>query len=168
MTTANIILRPAVINDAESLAKFMNTLADENLDTISGLRPTPAEELEFIEKAAKNGRAFFLIALDAHEVIGVLDLWAGERPSNRHTGRLGASVLAPYRRRGIGRKLLEGAIHEANNWPDFCRIELEVVPWNEPAIRLYESAGFISEGLKRKAAILGGKPVDLVQMALVW
>ena len=146
----------------------MNTLADENLDTVSGIRPTTAEEVEFVEKAAKNGRAFFLIALDADEVIGVLDLWAGEKPINRHAGQLGTSVLAPYRRKGIGRRLLDSAIREAKTWPGFCRIELQVVPWNEPAIRLYESVGFTREGTKRKAAILGGKAVDLIQMALVW
>ena len=98
----------------------------------------------------------------------MLDLWAGEKPINRHAGRLGTSVLAPYRRKGIGWRLLDGAIHEAKNWPGFCRIELEMVPWNEPAIRLYESVGFTTEGSKRKAAILAGKTVDLVQMALVW
>jgi RimJ/RimL family protein N-acetyltransferase len=166
--TTNVILRQAVVDDAEPLSKFLNALADENLDMVSGIRPTPTEEVEFIEKATKNGRALILIAVDAEEVIGVLDLWAGERPFNRHAGRVGISVLAPYRRRGVGRRLLDGAIQEAKKWPEFCRIELELVPWNEPATRLYKSAGFIREGLKRKAAILGGKPVDLVQMALVW
>jgi RimJ/RimL family protein N-acetyltransferase len=146
----------------------MNALADENLDTVSGLRPTTAQEVEFIEKAERNGRAFILIALDVDKVIGVLDLWAGESPINRHAGRIGTSVLASHRRKGIGRRILDSAIHEAKNWADFHRIELEVVPWNEPAIRLYESAGFTTEGIKRKAAILGGRAVDLVQMALVW
>lgn len=166
--TTNIVLRPAVVRDAETLSIFMNALADENLDTVTGIRPTPAEEIEFIGKASKNGRAFFHIAQDADKVIGVLDLWAGEKPTNRHTGRIGVSVLAPYRRKGIGRRLLDGAIRESRNWPGFCRIELEVVPWNEPAIRLYESVGFITEGTKRKAAVLNGQVVDLVQMGLVW
>jgi RimJ/RimL family protein N-acetyltransferase len=161
-------MRHAAVSDAEALSEFMNTLADENLDTIGGIRPTPVEKAEFIEKAAKNGRAFILIALDANKVTGVLDLWAGERPQNRHAGRLGTSVLAPYRRRGIGRELLGHAIAEAKKWPGFCRIELNVVPWNIPAIRLYESCGFIKEGTKRKAVVFGDKAIDLVQMALVW
>jgi hypothetical protein len=36
-------------------------------------------------------------------------------------------------------------------WPGFCRIELDVVPWNTPGIRLYEPFGFAHEGRKRKA-----------------
>jgi L-phenylalanine/L-methionine N-acetyltransferase len=168
MNVATVVMRHAAIGDAEALSKFMDAIADEKLDTISGLRFSPEEELQFIEKAAKNGRAFLLIALDAHEVIGMLDLWAGDKPHNRHMGRLGTSVLAPYRRKGIGRKLLENAIDDARKWPGFCRIELDVVPWNTPAIRLYESVGFVREATKRKAAVFGDKVIDLVQMALVW
>jgi RimJ/RimL family protein N-acetyltransferase len=165
---ANVVMRRAVVDDAEALSKFMNALADEKLDTISGSRFSPEEEREFINKATKNGRAFLLIALDDHEVIGMLDLWAGDKPHSRHMGRLGTSVLASYRGKGVGRKLLERAIDEARKWPGFCRIELDVVPWNTPAIRLYESVGFVREGTKRKAAVFGDKTIDLIQMALVW
>jgi len=168
MTATNIVQRPAITSDAKSLAKFLDALADENLDTVSGIRPTAAAEAEFIERAAQSERALILIALDGNDVIGMLDLWGGEKPINQHMGRLGTSVLAPYRRKGVAQNLLRAAIHEARTWPDFCRIELDVVPWNEPAIRLYETAGFIREGTKRKAALIAGKPVDVVQMALVW
>src|SRR5262245_22327503 len=168
MNVANLVVRHAVVDDAEAISRFMNELADEKLDTITGSRFSPQEEQDFIEKAAKNGRAFFFIALNAHEVIGVLDLWAGDKPHNRHVGRLGTSVLAAHRRKGIGRKLLEKAIDETRKWPGFCRIELDVVPWNTPAIRHYESVGLVREGTKRKGAVLGGKAIDLIQMALVW
>jgi RimJ/RimL family protein N-acetyltransferase len=165
---ANVVMRRAVVDDAEALSKFMNALADEKLDTISGSRFSPEEEREFINRASKNGRAFLLIALNGHEVIGMLDLWAGDRPHSRHMGRLGTSVLAPYRGKGVGRELLERAIDEARKWPGFCRIELDVVPWNTPAIRLYESVGFVREGTRRKGAVFGDKTIDLIQMALVW
>ena len=62
MNVANLVLRHAVVDDAEALSRFMNAVADEKLDTISGSRVSPEEEKEFIEKAAKNGRAFFFIA----------------------------------------------------------------------------------------------------------
>jgi putative acetyltransferase len=63
---------------------------------------------------------------------------------------------------------MKAAIDETKKWPSFCRIELEVVPWNKPAIHLYESLGFVREGVKRKAANYGGKPTDSALMALVW
>jgi len=76
--------------------------------------------------------------------------------------------LQRYRRKGIGRRLLAAAIQQAKQWPGFCRIELDVVPWNVAAIRLYESAGFVHEGTRRKAANYRDAPHDVLMMALVW
>ena len=53
-------------------------------------------------------------------------------------------------------------------WPGVCRLELEVVPWNLPAIGLYRSLDFVVEGTKSKAINLRGQPEDLIMMALTW
>ena len=154
----DIVIRVASLDDAAALSKYMNALADENLEQLSGLRPSPEQERDFLQKASENGRAFVLVAWDRADIIGVLDLWPGEMPFNRHAGRLGMSVLAPYRRRGIGRRLLEHAIERTKQLPDFCRIVLDVAPANEPAISLYESVGFVREGSMKKAAIFRADP----------
>ena len=57
---------------------------------------------------------------------------------------------------------------QARGWPDFCRLELECVPWNAPAIRLYESLGFEHEGRRVKGVNLRGTPEDMLLMALTW
>ena len=62
----------------------------------------------------------------------------------------------------------KGGATRAKSWPGFCRIELDVVPWNTTAIRLYEAHGFTVEGTKRRAVNFRGRPDDLVLMALVW
>ena len=165
---SNIVIRRAAVDDAEALSNFMNVLADETLDTIPGLRLTPEEERELLQKASDKERAFALLALDGTHIVGTLGLWAEEEPHVRHGGRLGMSVLAPYRRKGTGRKLLKTAIRESKAWPGFCRVELDVVLWNEPAIHLYGSLGFVREGIKRKAVKYHGKPDDMILMALVW
>jgi RimJ/RimL family protein N-acetyltransferase len=64
--------------------------------------------------------------------------------------------------------LLRAAIDEARGWPGFCRIELEVAPWNAPAVALYERLGFLHEGRKIKALDLRGRPEDMLIMALTW
>lgn len=168
MSIINIVIRRATIDDAEALSNFTDILADEQLDTIAGLRFSPEEERDFLQKASDKERAFVLIALDGMRIVGMLNLSAAIELHYCHAARLGMSVLAPYRRKGTGRKLMETAIGESKAWPGFCRIELDIVPWNEPAIRLYDSLGFVREGMKRKAAKYHGKPVDLILMALVW
>jgi RimJ/RimL family protein N-acetyltransferase len=105
---------------------------------------------------------------DGARVVGMLDLWPGETNHNCHTGRLGMSVRASYRRTGVGRKLLECAIEEAKKFPNFCQIGLDVVPWNVAVMKVYQAASFARQGTMQKAAIFGDRATDLVLMALVW
>ncbi|HWO18812.1 MAG TPA: bifunctional GNAT family N-acetyltransferase/class I SAM-dependent methyltransferase [Kofleriaceae bacterium] len=69
--------------------------------------------------------------------------------------------------RGIGRQLLDAAIGVGFQYLDLQRIELEVYVDNAAAIRLYERAGFVREGTKRRNAIRDGVHVDGHVMALL-
>ena len=46
------------------------------------------------------------------------------------------------------------------------RVELEVFASNRPAIRLYESLGFVVEGIKRRGRKLDGAYDDVLEMTL--
>src|SRR5215469_2839509 len=138
--------------DAAALAEYMADLMAERLDTISRREiPTVPEERDWILHANLAERGAILLAEAGDQVIGVLDLWAGERDDNRHMGHFGMSVARDWRGRGVGRRLLTRAIEEARAWPGFCRLELECVAWNAPAIALYESVGFAVEARMEKA-----------------
>jgi ribosomal protein S18 acetylase RimI-like enzyme len=77
---------------------------------------------------------------------------------------LGLMVAAGHRRRGIGRALLEGAAEWARRH-GVEKLELHVFPHNEPAIRLYESFGFVQEGYRRRHYRRGEEYLDAVLMA---
>jgi putative acetyltransferase len=77
---------------------------------------------------------------------------------------LGLMVDAGYRRRGIGRALLEEAVQWARE-SGVQKLELHVFPWNEPAIRLYEQFGFRREGLRVAHYRRDGDLVDVILMA---
>ena len=155
--------------DAAELARYMAELMAERLDTISKREiPTVPDEREWILHANTVERGLILLAKAGEELVGVLDLWAGERPDNRHMGRFGMSVARQWRGRGVGRRLLTRAIDEARAWPGFCRLELECVSWNAPAIALYESLGFKVEARMEKAINLRGRPEDMLLMAMTW
>ena len=77
---------------------------------------------------------------------------------------LGLMVAVAYRRRGIGRALLEQAVTWARA-AGVHKLELHVFPWNEPAIALYESCGFVREGLRFAHYLRDGSEVDAILMA---
>jgi putative acetyltransferase len=169
LTVDQVEVRRAREADAAALADYMAGLMAERLDTISRREiPSVPEERDWILRATMVERGMILLAMVDDAVVGALDLWAGERPDNRHTGQLGMSVARPWRGRGVGRRLLMRAIEEVRAWPGFCRLELECVAWNAPAIALYESTGFKLEARMAKAINLRGRPEDMLLMALTW
>jgi RimJ/RimL family protein N-acetyltransferase len=164
-----IVIRPARLFDAPAMVDYMDALIAERLDTISvRIVPSLEDERDWILRTETSDRVFILLAMHGESVVGILDLSAGERPDNRHTGRFGMSVARRWRGRGIGRKLLAAAVETAREWPGFCRLELECVAWNAAGIRLYESLGFVLEARKTKAINLRGRPEDMLLMALTW
>ena len=168
-STATIAVRPATIDDARAMTDYMHDLVAEGLDTIA-IRTAPRleDQRDYIERARLAERSAIWLAMDGDVVVGLLDVWGGERADARHLGRIGLSVAKAWRGRGVGRLLLVAAVDQARSWPDFCRLELECVPWNAPAIALYEHLGFRHEGRRTKGVNLRGTPEDMLLMALIW
>ena len=73
-------------------------------------------------------------------------------------------VAATHRRRGIGRALLDQAVAWARE-AGIRKLELHVFPWNEAAIRLYETYGFEREGIRRDHYRRDDDFVDAILMA---
>lgn len=85
--------------------------------------------------------------------------------SNEHVLMLqGLDVHPDVQRRGVGRRLLAAVIDEARR-RGARRLTLRVLAPNEPARRLYESAGFVVEGVMVGEFVLDGVEVDDLLMA---
>jgi len=128
--------------------------------------PPFAATREF-SRALTSGAGVQVVAVTEDErVVGWCDIVRVPMEGFNHTGRLGMGLLAPYRGRGVGRRLAQAAIAAA--WEaGMTRIELEVLASNPKAIRLYEKLGFVHEGVKRRARHLDGAWDDNVLMALL-
>ena len=89
--------------------------------------------------------AYYYVAEDAGEIAGCCGIRniAGEGEITN------VVVAAKFRRRGIGRLMLEYMLERAKE-VGIGDCTLEVRKSNLPAIRLYESLGFQSEGIRPK------------------
>ena len=77
----------------------------------------------------------------------------------------GISVDPAFQRRGVGRALIDAAVAEARA-RGARRLRLRVLSHNEGAVRLYEQAGFVVEGVLRGEFFLDDVYVDDMLMAL--
>lgn len=86
-----------------------------------------------------------LVLCDEGRIVGCIAMNRGITPG---VLSLGMWILPSHRGQGGGRMLMEAAL--AARPADAHKIELEVFPDNEAAIRLYRSTGFEDEGLRRR------------------
>jgi ribosomal protein S18 acetylase RimI-like enzyme len=163
-TSKHIQIAPMAEEFVPSYHKCLDAIARERRYLAFVQAPPLESSREFVLTNIANGAPAF-VALRGDEVVGWCDITPTSLVGFTHCGRLGMGIRKDLRRRGIGRRLIQRTLSEAQE-RGLERIELEVLASNTPAIKLYEKMGFVLEGVKKKARNLDGAYDDLVQMAL--
>jgi L-phenylalanine/L-methionine N-acetyltransferase len=161
-----ILVRRADPGDAAALVELAEEVGREEgrwILTSVGWRSV-AEERRYLKTVQRHADAAVYVVEDDGRIVGRLSLSRDPHPSSQHVADLGLMVAAKYRRRGIGRALLEQAVRWAQE-SGVRKLELHVFTWNEPAVALYESFGFEREGLRRAHYARDGEYVDAILMA---
>jgi putative acetyltransferase len=159
-------VRRAEPADADALVDLAEQVGSEEgrwILTSSSWR-SAGEERRYLKAVQRHADAAVFVVEDDGRIVGRLSLARDPHPSSQHVADLGLMVSAGHRRRGIGKALLEQAVRWARE-SGVRKLELHVFPWNEPALRLYESFGFEREGLRRDHYARDGEYVDAVLMA---
>ncbi len=107
-----------------------------------------------------------LVAEVDDTVVGYLTLTHPTRlPENAHVWAIeGFTVHPSWRRRGIGKALLDEAAREARRRGG-RKLSLGVLSTNPGAQRVYRAAGFEVEGIQRGEFLIDGVAVDGIVMA---
>jgi ribosomal protein S18 acetylase RimI-like enzyme len=143
---------------AENPVPMGLTLEEELTRPIDGFRA----QLSFPEPNAAFG------AFVDGELVGTAAVaWPSKFASSGHRVNLWGTFVSPrFRRRGLGRKLVEHAIAHAKS-NGVRRVNLTVYVPNDPAVCLYESLGFAYCGVEPEAVSLNGAFYDGQQMSLL-
>jgi RimJ/RimL family protein N-acetyltransferase len=146
----SIALRRAELRDLDFLLELMNH--DDVVENLAVVRPRDREGLtEEIERSQTEPEEFgrFVIEVDG-EPVGLMGFTVANRRSR--IANLGSLAVHPdYRGRHIAdeaaRLFQRHLIFELG----FHRLQLEIYGFNERAQRHAERAGFVREGVRRKA-----------------
>jgi putative acetyltransferase len=128
--------------------------------------PYPSPELWRKRLSEPERGVTTLVACVEGEPVGMLGIHTHpDLPRVRHSGWLGMGVRDDWQGRGIGTALMTAAIDLADRWLGLSRLELDVYPDNDAAVKLYRKFGFEVEGTARKASLREGRLVDVLKMA---
>ena len=159
-------IRHATPGDAVALVELARAVGSEPegwLISDSSWRSV-GEERRYLRALRRYRHAAVLVAEVPEGIVARLSIARDPHPASWHVADVGLMVAAGYRRRGIGRALLDHAVTWAGE-AGVTKLELHVFPHNEAGIALYESFGFVHEGYRRAHYRRGREYVDAILMA---
>lgn len=151
-------IRVARPDDEGELAR----LDRETWSTLHAVTPQPTYDWFFSERSGPRDHR---VAEYGGRIVGYVRLgFATELASNAHVRQIhGLAVAEEARGLGVGRALVRAAVAEARE-RGARRITLRVLGHNTAARALYESEGFVVEGVQPGEFFVGGEYVDDVMM----
>ena len=116
---------------------------------------------------AKNEENFILGYFEQDELLGMVGFVRKWRIKARHIGFIwGMYVAENARGKGIGKKLMEACISQAESLPGLEKITLEVTETQMAAKKLYEDMGFVIYGIEKNSMHVNGKSIVSFHMNL--
>ena len=157
------LVRRARPEDLEAAVDLFETVAEEGRWIGLEAPIDRQERLGRFQEALADDRRVLFTAVAGGEVVGLVWVWLAPY----QVADLGMLVAAGWRRRGVGRALLDTGIEWARQ-AGAHKVGLQVWPHNDAALALYRTSGFVEEGrLVRHYRRRNGELWDAVVMGLV-
>lgn len=139
-------IRTLTASDAAPYRELMLEAYSSAPDAFTSTAEERAREPEawWIKRIADPGGSSACFgARQGSGLLGAVALQYASKPKTRHSAQIiGMYVRAPARGKGIGKALLMAAMNHAARRPGTMILTLTVTEGNEPAVRLYQDAGF--------------------------
>lgn len=168
MTKKNHIIREAKPEDAPILAAAEREIAKVPRRLVS--RPEELKDENFKEKIialSQNSSAYYAILEEDGKIVGHAIVEPHKFIVTSHVVFLTIAIHEGQQGRGLGKLLMQHLVDWAKAHPVIEKFELQVRSSNVPAIKLYESLGFVEEGRKVKRLKYGENDYqDDIYMAL--
>ena len=162
----NIYLSPRSTEDAEKFTEWFNDFNTTDYLGRSAQIMSLDGEKKYLEENAAVANAFVIVTNADDKMIGTVSL---ERINMHHrTAVLGIFIGAPeYRSKGYGTEAIKLILDYGFNYLNLNNIRLDVMAFNERAIKCYKKCGFKEYGRRRECRFINGKYYDVISMDIL-
>lgn len=162
-----LLIRTAEHGDARSLAALQKVVESES-EFMLYAKDERTQSTQKVRKQIiewkQSGHSTIIIAILNGQHVGYLMIMGNDAKRAAHRATIDLGLQKEAQGKGIAKSLLDKAEAWAKE-KGISRLELTVIEENEPARKLYEKAGFESEGIRQKSMMINGKPHNEIYLA---
>lgn len=162
----NIYLAPKSLEDAEKFAEWMNDFhTTDYLGRSSQIMPLECEK-EHLQSKIKSEADFGIVTLKEDKLLGSCGIYEIDHIDRK--GTLGIFIgEREARGKGYGAEAIRLLLDYGFNYLNLNNINLDVLSFNERAIKCYQKCGFKEYGRRRKCKFINGKYYNKVSMDIL-
>ena len=161
-----IYLSPRNSEDVEKCTEWLNDFETTDYTGRSGILTTLDGERKYLEENSNPEATFVIVTLEDNKMIGTVSLedinWI-----NR-TATLGIFIGdKEFRSKGYGTEAIRLILEYGFKYMNLYNIKLDLMEFNERALKCYEKCGFKEYGRRRKCKFVNGKYYDSISMDIL-
>lgn len=161
-----IYLSPRSIEDVEKFTEWLNDFEVTDYTGRSGAIMSLEEERKYLQENSNAEATFSIITLDEDKLIGTVGL---ERIDHMNrTATLGIFIGdKEYLSKGYGTEAIRLLLDYGFNYMNLHSIKLNLMSFNERALKCYKKCGFKETGRIRENRFINGKYYDTISMDIL-
>ena len=161
-----IYLSPRSTEDAEKFTEWMNDFEVTDYTGRSGAIMSLEGEKKYLQEDSNPEATFSIVTLDEDKLLGSVGLESINH-QNR-TATLGIFIGdKDYRSKGYGTEAIRLLLDYGFNYMNLHSIKLELMSFNERALKCYKKCGFKETGRIRENKFINGKYYDIITMDIL-
>ncbi len=161
-----IYLSPRNNEDVEKFTEWLNDFETTDYIGRSAYITTLDGERQYFEENMNKNYNFFIVTLEDDKLIGTIGL--EQYDFINRTATLGIFIGdKDYRSKGYGAESINLILDYGFNYLNLNNIKLNLMSFNERALKCYQKCGFKEYGRRRECKFINGKYYDSIEMDIL-
>ena len=161
-----IYLSPRNSEDVEQFTYWLNDFETTDYLGRSGMLTTLEGEKKYLEENSTPDATFVIVTIDENKMIGTVSLEKIDWINRNAT--LGIFIGdKDYRSKGYGTEAIKLILEYGFKYMNLHNIKLDLMEFNERALKCYQKCGFKEYGRKRKSKFVYGRYYNSININIL-